>query len=139
MNDRICDGCTTPAILCPNANEPKDKVKECASKNNKMLVAKEPAPKVTDDNVIAAFHKESWEYIITLCVELGMPSSIDKTIKDQVVDFIRSLAQRAGEEYSVPEIISWIKHCNQLGLFPSQGRINDPQDGIKAVTERKGG
>ena len=37
----ICTDCTTPAILCPQANEPKDKVKECGSKNAKMSAEKE--------------------------------------------------------------------------------------------------
>jgi hypothetical protein len=39
----ICAGCTTPATLCPSANDSKDRVIDCVCKNTRMPVAKEPA------------------------------------------------------------------------------------------------
>jgi len=29
----VCEGCTTPALLCPNGNDPKDRLIDCYSKN----------------------------------------------------------------------------------------------------------
>jgi ribosomal protein S27E len=37
----ICAGCTTPAIMCPSANDDKSRVIDCASKN---ITTPEPAP-----------------------------------------------------------------------------------------------
>ena len=47
VSEEICADCTTPAILCPNANEPKGSVRNCAMKNYQRplpQVEKEPAP-----------------------------------------------------------------------------------------------
>jgi hypothetical protein len=55
VSEEICADCTTPAILCPNANEPKGSVRNCAMKNYQRplpQVEKEPAPKVADTLVI---------------------------------------------------------------------------------------
>jgi hypothetical protein len=70
-----------------------------------------------------------------------MIPSPDKMIEDDMESFIRSLAQRAGEGYTVEQIAKWILESMQKhGIGISRGRliksINDPQGGIKAVTDR---
>ena len=65
-----------------------------------------PAPKVTD----APKHKDAtdeqttaWRSVFDLCVELGMEFD-EPTGEQDVIAFIRSLAQRAGVGYWVQEI-----------------------------------
>jgi hypothetical protein len=239
----ICSDCTTPAILCPNANEPKDKVKECAIKNDKMPVEKikknystcakyhakcssnprfeacdckscndyvqkpvakkpahtscrgcfhfshhaysgkdspcfgcggdgaqfknytpapaektsahtscenpqlrnpveglwksmntpapAPAPKVTDAQT------DKFSEVVQECFKLGMGTNGIQIDPEDVVAFIRDLAQRAGEErYAVEQVRTWL---SALPL-PHYALIHleCPHDGIAAVTERKG-
>jgi len=84
----------------------------------------------------------SWVETVSLCVHLGMKDTED------VFAFIHDLAGRAGEErYSIPEIARWIcrvEDINDMEIVPKRilDGLNDPRDGIKAVTERnktKGG
>jgi len=133
---------------------------DCCSKDcSTGFVAKQPAPKVTDDgwdNSIEGLKAQSkaWRDTYNLCKYMGM-SVLSSSIGPALVkDFIRSLAQRAGEErYSAEQVRQWIGgklivtlscHDEEVGRFNSivngiADEVFDPQSGIKAVTERKGG
>jgi hypothetical protein len=93
---------------------------------------KQPAPKVTDD---------LWIDVYNFCRTLGMESASGTTPKQDVIAFIRALAQRAGEGYTVHEIYEWLNYLNGEYDHIAQAMQlrNDPQDGIKAVTKRKKG
>jgi hypothetical protein len=80
-----------------------------------------------------------------LCISLGMKSGVSDHMCEDINAFIRDLYRRVGEErYSVEEVDNFIK----LNLVSHEGwfndlinklrlKLNDPQDGIKAVTERR--
>jgi hypothetical protein len=79
--------------------------------------------------VLCAKHAEvppTWEPLQTLCGVLL-----------QLKNLIAGMHRRAGEGYSVEEITRWIETL-PLAAYAMQ-HINDPQDGIKAVTKRKDG
>jgi len=66
-----------------------------------------------------------------------MIPSPDKMIEDDMESFIRDLAQRAGEErYTVEEINRWLNGLPLNGY--AKQHIDNPYDGIKAVTTRAG-
>ena len=96
-----------------------------------------PAPKVTDTPETTITKEErqaiAWEQTFDLCRSLGMKLS-DCDPVACIESFIRSLAQRAGEGYSVSEIEAWVE---RHGI--DKNKLNDPHDGIAAVTKRKGG
>ena len=174
----ICAGCTTPATLCPSANDSKDRVIDCVCKNTRMPVAKEPAhtspvgcegclheklsflhstcwncqhegddivprknytpapapapkgcancghgdkdkgcqsyvdchcydmwrpkppaPKVTDAPALNIIEPDTaWKAVFDLCRELGMNGTEGGSGLSMTLNFIRSLARRAGEE-----------------------------------------
>ncbi len=113
-----------------------------------------PAPKATNEPAPEPVlmetpkeYQEHWLEIYQSCASLGMNTILTKTNTENVIAFIRALAQRAGEGYTVEEIQYYLGHCylsTKMGtLFDAQTKINDTQDGIKAaVTERnktKGG
>jgi hypothetical protein len=63
---------------------------------------------------------------------------------EDVIAFIRSLHRRAGEErYSVERIAHWIFMSQNIFILDEEPEccliesLNDPQDGIKAVTNRR--
>jgi hypothetical protein len=94
------------------------------------------SPKVTD----APLYEKDFDDAVSASDELGRPA------EQPLADFIRSLAQRAGERYAIPEIKHWLEGGvmrdgnNRLiesgALINLIGELNDPQDGIKSVTTR---
>jgi hypothetical protein len=93
----------------------------------------------------------AWETILRTCAQLGMPYRQNKTNVEDAVNFIHDLHARAGERFNIPEIRSYLTGCLMLqsiggeyttrternqSLREAISDINDPQDGIKAVTER---
>jgi hypothetical protein len=73
----------------------------------KNWTAPAPAPKVTDTPInndkfkdeYNRLRAEDWIATAKLCRELGMKETPDEFLIDDVLSFIRSLAQRAGEGY----------------------------------------
>jgi len=61
----ICTDCTTPAILCPSANEPKGKVKECGSRESpceETLTRKPFEKEPAHTSCRGCFHAVNHEY-----------------------------------------------------------------------------
>jgi hypothetical protein len=95
-----------------------------------------------------------WENVYLHCQKLGMQPKTGLTGEQDVCAFIRDLHARAGEErFNIPEIRGYLTGCLMLqsiggeyttrternqSLREAISDINDPQDGIKAVTERGG-
>jgi hypothetical protein len=94
------------------------------------------SPKVTD----APLYEKDFDDAVSASDELGRPA------EQPLADFIRTLAQRAGERYAIPEIKHWLEGGvmrdgnNRLiesgALINLIGELNDPQSGIKSVTTR---
>ena len=161
----ICEGCTTPAILCPNGNEPKNQVVDCGSKNYTVPA---PAPKVEDeivdalleaaqcldDCLIRIYPEEfSQKHINAAAERFGENCGTIARIAT-IADKLRTLAQRAGEErYTLKEVSDFLfcqisrmdtgdimsDHKNHEVVIWLIERLNHVQDGIAAVTNRKGG
>jgi hypothetical protein len=55
---------------------------------------------------------------------------------DDILHFIRDLAQRAGEGFTVGNVDKWLAYCEFHGLYPTDA-LYDEQGGIAAVTKRK--
>jgi hypothetical protein len=127
-----------------------------ADEIRKELKAPAVAPKVTEKTPrLIELQARSFCDVYCICADLGMKhieGNIDLT---DVISFIRSLAQRAGEErYTVEQIRhleKWMKGFLRITIpsvqNPSQvnialvdaiKHINDPQDGIKAITKKGG-
>jgi len=85
---------------------------------------------------------EAWKEVFAVCCELGMNIQTNLSGMEDVLAFIRDLHERAGEGYTVEQIQYYLGRCylsRRMGtLYEAQTRINDPQDGIKAVTSRRG-
>ena len=120
----VCARCGKPVSLgrdgcCNNGHEICFGCWEKAGHNCPVCSARypapAPAPKVTD----APKHKDAtdeqttaWRSVFDLCVELGMEFD-EPTGEQDVIAFIRSLAQRAGEGFTVEEIAdAVVKHCH---------------------------
>ena len=112
-----------------------------------------PAPKVTDADTLQKHAHREMCNLRDLCFELGMKVH-GKIIEDEMQSFIRTLSQRAGEEYTVGQISDWLdsRLCRQkfttkelkdateqtnLTINYAKQMLNDPQSGIKAVTNKK--
>ncbi len=128
-----CRGCIPPSI---------DICIEC----RKNMELKQPAPKVTDSLRLKSYEEQAdaWDHVFCLCKSLGMKHDTPSGLGD-VESFIRSLAQRAGEErYTVEEIVAWLQYLYgaTASVLPVGGAIeviDNERDGIAAVTKRKGG
>ena len=107
-----------------------------------------PAPKVTD--TLNKMAHQAMCYVRDVCLSLGMIPSKDKMMEDDIEDFIRTLARRAGESAPLPDCDICGKHQTECGaLLWSEPQSNGMYfkthvcvkcyERIKAVTERKGG
>jgi hypothetical protein len=101
------------------------------------LANKAKKPKGEDGYELEVQRKKAAAYdgVAKLCNELGMPKELS------YCDFIRDLHRRAGEGYSVEEIMEWFESrvwigVNTTGAF--REFISDSRVGIKAVTNRRG-
>jgi len=120
----ICYGCMTSELNCPYGYVLRTAQQGCEHKT-----PKQPTPKVTD---VGAFEQSLLDTVSQACDEAG------RSRHQTIPDFIRSLAQRAGEErYTIPEIGHWLTTLHATAY--AQLKLNDPQGGIKAVIKRKGG
>jgi hypothetical protein len=134
----ICTDCTTPAILCPNANEPKDKVKECGSKNLKWPLEKGVGDGGSQADEEAA-HTSSFAGLCPSCLlpvyhRSGKPGEYDHTCDAPAP----SPAPAQDEpKFTVEEIIEWLATL-PLPYYAIM-HINDPQDGIAAATQKQKG
>jgi hypothetical protein len=101
-----------------------------------------PATKVTDAPEKLITHHQELGMIQSLCFQLGMTRRGESPM-DDILHFIRDLAQRAGEGYTISQVQDYIRACfmkpNMGTLYDAMQKINDPQDGIAAVTKRKDG
>lgn len=102
-----------------------------------------PAPKVTDADADVMQHQaDSFWRLHDECRCLGFEYSKDGgvTLEQDIIAFIRSLAQRAGEErYTTGEIAFYFGtiHVDEASSYNDLiTLLNDTQDGIKAVTGR---
>jgi hypothetical protein len=104
---------------------------------NKAQTAKgEDASLTTPDGQI-----EAWKEVFAVCCELGMNIQTNLSGMEDVLAFIRDLAERAGEErYGVEEIEDYLHQIgeHECTLYSAIRNILNPQDGIKAVTNRRG-
>jgi hypothetical protein len=95
-----------------------------------------PALKVADEPDASVSFYPSWMEIHTLCCDIGMKPNCNSG-QDTIIAFIRSLAQRAGEDrYSVDQTKYWVSQL-PMGAHATQ-HIDNPTNGIKAVIKRKG-
>lgn len=126
---------------------------DCGGKNYEPLIT---APKVTDAPNIPKQERqaEAWECVWELCIGLGMTLS-DYDPSECIENFVRALAQRAGEErYSINEIQQWIdvevernskniKHgidwvCHPRSAFTYLiNLLDDKSEGINAFTKKR--
>jgi hypothetical protein len=102
-----------------------------------------PAPEVTDVDADVMQHQaDSFWRLHDECRCLGFEYSKDGgvTLEQDIIAFIRSLAQRAGEErYTTGEIAFYFGtiHVDEASSYNDLiTLLNDPQDGIKAVTQK---
>ena len=95
-----------------------------------------PAPKVTDE--MSPIKSIAWDKVCECCAALGKPD------EQTIADFIRSLAQRAGEGYTIREINQYLESLKSevrqgsynVAIEYARTTLNDERFGIKSVTTR---
>jgi len=114
----------------------------------------EEAVLISKDTIIK-LKTNGWDKIFKLCCDLG----VEKTHGDDILAFIRDLHKRSKTEYArgIQDAAEWLEHifvmsddnvkhgmywkpdCPQMfAKGMRESLLNDPKDGIKAVTERTG-
>jgi len=124
------------------------------------LADKAKKPKGEDAPAPDGFY-EAWADVFNTCLGLGMAMPDKLTPKEATLTFIRDLHRRAGEstdskildwaethpEKAMQIISSWWATCgegsrevafNFRGILKDEMKLNDLQDGIRAVTNRMG-
>jgi hypothetical protein len=133
-----CEGCDLEhqlSIRCRRCFERPDNKSEHTNWTAKV----EDAPTSDRNNLIG--QADSWRSICDLCIELGYhpPAILEGGTCNYIRTFIRDLHRRANEEgYSVEEIGDYLKTFPYFTAKDALRDINDPNCGIKAVTNRRG-
>jgi hypothetical protein len=106
----------------------------------------EPAPKVTDAHpIMDAKASEAFYEIYGLCSDLGMVHQLARSTKQDVIAFIRTLAQRAGEGYTVWQINAYLESLKSqtrngsynVAIEYARTTLKDERFGIAAVINKK--
>ena len=100
-----------------------------------------PAPKVTDEQA------DKFCEVVVECFKLGMGTNGIQVDPEDVIAFIRTLAQRAGEGYTVWQINAYLESLKSqtrngsynVAIEYARTTLKDERFGIAASTNKKGG
>jgi hypothetical protein len=141
----ICAGCTTPAILCPNANEPKEHLQTCASKNLKWPMKEGVLAAINGDPAKETGEMEkradcptcqkfmSWKcsgYYVALCTGYEKPP-ISQAGKDKPAP-VKTMRQL------IPQAEAWeevFDVCESLGMDVTKTNQSGPEDVCDFIRE----